>query len=99
MTHLQLYQHVRALARTDLNVLLTKHTKYDRMKGRRVTRAEIVRCLQMGTMTRAAEPGKYHDELKCRLDYHDNERKPFGVEVAVSDSEPDLIVITVIRYA
>lgn len=99
MTHLELSQHVRGIARRDINIILSDHAKYERMKGRRVTWAEVVRCLQLGRMTRSAELGNYDDELKCRFDHHDFERKPIGVEVLVADSEPTLLVITVIRYA
>lgn len=99
MSDLELFQHVRAIARNDANICLSDHAKYERMKGRKVTWAEVVRCLQLGRMNRAPEPGKYDDELKCRFDHHDFERKQIGVEVVVSNSASNLLVVTVIRYA
>jgi hypothetical protein len=98
MSEAELFRHVKSIAGTDANIILTDHTKYVRMGERRISLAEVLRCIKLGRMTRAPEPGKFHDELKCRLDHFDYEKNRIGVEIVVSDGDPNLIVVTVIRY-
>ncbi len=99
MTKHELYQHLRRIAMDGERIVLTRHTRWERMKPRSISMDMIAQVLQYGTMPRAPKPGKYENEIKCRFERRDKDRRRIGVEVAVADSEPDLIVITVIRYS
>lgn len=69
------------------------------MKERSISAEDIAKVLRSGTMTRSPEPGNdYPNEIKCRINGRDVDNKSIGVEVAVSDDNPLLIVVTVIRY-
>lgn len=98
MTQNELYQHVRSIAKDTARIYVTNHAKLDRMQERGITFKDIVNVLQTGKMFRQAEPGKHQDEVNCRFEGNDIDGDRIGVEVAVSDSRPNLLVITVIRY-
>lgn len=97
MSHTELYQHVRAMAKIDEKVSLSSHAKLVRMLQRGVTRADILKVLRTGTMRRRAEPGDNHGELKCRFAGKDIDGEALEVEVLTSDARPNLLVITVIK--
>jgi hypothetical protein len=100
MTATQIIRYVKEQARNDDNIVLTRHTRWDRMGKRRIGPADIARVLRLGRMIREPEPGKnYPNEIKCRFQHTDHDLKSISVEVAISDDDPSLIIITVIRHA
>lgn len=99
MAPAELCRYVKEAAKSDpRRVVTSKHTKWVRMPERGIIHAEIVCVVQTGSMSRQPEPGKAHDELKCRFDGKDFNGKKIGVEISVRDSLPRLFIITVIRY-
>lgn len=98
MAHAELAKHIHTLARDSKQVIFGKHAISERMVQRGISKSDVIKVLQQGMMKRAAEPSENYTELKCRMDGRDPDGDPIGVEVAVSDVNPNLIVITVIRY-
>ena len=86
---------VRALARDDLNVVFEKFHALQRMSERRITRQEVLATLRNGTINTPPRPGDYVDEVTCRME-HPVDGREIAAVVAISNSEDDLIVITVI---
>ena len=100
MTSTQIMRYVKEQAKDEINIVLTKHTRWERMGERRIGPADIASVLRRGRMIREPEPGKdYPNEMKCRFQHTDHDLKPISVEVAISDDDPSLIIITVIRHA
>lgn len=98
MAPAELAKHIKIIAKaTPQAIKVGAHTKWERMPERSITYAEIVRVLQAGSMTRVPENGKWPGELKCRLKGKDEDGKKIEVEVCISESNPNLFVITVIR--
>lgn len=94
----ELLKHIKRLAGGAGRVILTAHTKWERMPERSIIEADICRLLRTGSMTRPAEPGIVPNELKCRVNGKDIDGRKIGIEIAVSDDHPNMIVVTVIRY-
>lgn len=89
----QLARRIQRLARTSSNVFLTDHSK-ERMIEREINYEEVMECLRIGTIHRAPEPNFGYGTLECLM-----ERNVLGRDieclVALSDEQPDLIVVTV----
>ncbi len=86
---------VRALAQDDLNVVFEKFHAMQRMSERRITRKEVLTTLRNGTINTLPRPGEFADEVTCRME-HPVDGREIAAVVAISNSEEDLIVITVI---
>ncbi|MBP9940070.1 MAG: DUF4258 domain-containing protein [Comamonas sp.] len=89
----QLARRIQRLARTSSNVFLTDHSK-ERMIEREINYEEVMECLRIGTIHRVPEPNFGYGTLECLM-----ERNVLGRDieclVALSDEQPDLIVVTV----
>jgi hypothetical protein len=90
----QIQRHIRAVARDSLNVILTSHAKAQ-MRSRKVLHAEVIACLRSGCIHRPPEPNPAKGNLEVRMEYYVAGRD-IKVIVAVSDEDPDLLVVTVI---
>jgi predicted nucleic acid-binding Zn ribbon protein len=89
----QLAKHIRAVSKNTALVFITVHAK-TRMTQRRVSDQEIYACLQMGSISRPPEPNEAMGTLECRMERYIAGRN-LAVVAAISDEEPDVIVITV----
>ena len=67
-----------------------------RMRRRHVTRDIVIEVLRMGRLSRIPEPNPRHGSLECRMERFCAGRQLAGV-AAVSDDDPDILVITVIE--
>lgn len=89
----QLAGHIRALAQDSGAVLLTQHAS-TQMRKRKVSSAEVLECLRLGTLRRVPEPNPGKGSLECRMERYVAGRE-LAVVVALSDEDPDLLVVTV----
>ena len=65
------------------------------MGERRVTDIEVIECLRHGAIQRPPQVDRVTGHLKCRMEHFGSSRN-LAVVVALDDSDPDLIVVTVI---
>ena len=93
MINADLQKRIRHLARDSSKVFFTQHVQ-DRMLERQVTDLEILHCLQHGMIERPPEHDSANRELKCRMEHFGSSRN-LAVVVALSDEDPDLLVVTV----
>ncbi len=89
----QLQRHIRTHATRTEQVFLTTHAK-QRMAERKVSMAEVLECLRRGHLRTPPELDVKTGHLVCRMNWWGAERD-LTTCVALSDDEPDLIVITV----
>jgi hypothetical protein len=93
MSETQLARHIRSLAKESLRVLFTKHMKA-RMKQRKVGSPEVFECIRNGTLRRPPEASSDGCNLECRMERYVAGRN-LAVLVALSDENPDIILVTV----
>ena len=91
----QVERLIRTIAADRSRVFITMHAAA-RMRQRHVSREIVHEVLQKGRLVRAPEPNLRRGSLECRMERYCTGRQ-LGVVVAISDDEPDLLVITVIE--
>lgn len=89
----QLARHIRTLAKTTANVVLTIHAK-ERMVERLVSNEEVLECLRKGGIRRPPEPNSKTGSLECRMECKVLKRD-LACIAALSDENPNLIVVTI----
>lgn len=89
----QLARHIRTLAQDSGAVLFTQHVRVQ-MRRRKVSSAEVLECLRLGTLRRVPEPNPGKGSLECRMERYVAGRE-LAVIVALCDEAPDLVVVTV----
>lgn len=93
MTNADLQKRIRSLAQDSSNVLFTEHVQ-DRMLHRGVSDFEVLDCLRVGLIQRPPTLDSKTGDLKCRMESFGSSRN-LSVIVALSNLDPDLIVVTV----
>ena len=90
----QLEKLIHERAKQPMQVSLTVHA-LARMKERHVLRSEVFEVLESGRMRRPGEPNPARGSLECRLQRFVSGRE-LAVVAAVSDDDPQVIVVTAI---
>lgn len=90
----QLEKLIHERAKQPMLVSLTVHA-LTRMKERHVLRDEVFEVLEQGRMPRRPEPNLARGTLECRLQRFVSGRE-LAVVAAVSDDNPQVIVVTAI---
>lgn len=93
----QIERHIRNAAKETHNVILTVHAKA-RLRERKVSISMLYECLRQGTLSRNPEPNASKGTLECRMDRYTCGAN-ISVVVAISDEDPNLIVVTVLETA
>ena len=88
----QLQAYIRSVAANSARLAFTDHA-LKQMKRRHITRDMAVEVVQRGKLNRTPEPNRAKGNIECRMEYFLTGRD-VGVIVAVSDEEPDLIIVT-----
>jgi hypothetical protein len=88
----QLEARIRTVSMESARVVFTKHA-LRQMRKRAITRAMSLEILQHGQLRRTPEPNVAKGTLECRMDRFMAGRD-LGVIVALSDDDPDLVVVT-----
>ena len=95
MTNVQLQKHIRLLSKNSANVFITEHAR-KRMHQRKITDYQVIDCLRNGVVQRPATQDIKTRDIKCRMEHFGTSRN-ISVVVALSDQDPDLIIITVMN--
>ena len=95
MSNAQLQKHIRSVSINSVNVFITDHAR-KRMIQREITDFQVIDCLRNGVMQRPAIQDMKTGDIKCRIE-HFGTSKNISVVVALSDQDPDLIIITVMN--
>ena len=93
MANADLQKRIRLLARDSAAVLFTVHVQ-ERMVLRQVSDIEVLECLRSGVIQRPPQVDRDTGDLKCRMESFGSSRN-LAVVVALSDLDPDLLVVTV----
>jgi Domain of unknown function (DUF4258) len=88
----QLQTLIRTVSRDSSHVAFTKHVLL-RMKERRITQDLALQVLQKGLLIHEPEPNLAKGSIECRMQKFMAGRD-IGIVVALSDDDPDLLVIT-----
>jgi len=88
----QLGKRIRLAAKDSANVVLTDHA-VKRMKARGITNLEVMCVLREGTIRRVPEESADGESLECRMERYVAGRD-LAVVVAISDEDPDVVVVT-----
>lgn len=88
----QLEQLIRTESENTTNVVFTDHIR-QQMRKRKITDACVLATLRKGSIRRTPEPNLMYGTLECRMEYFCT-GQTVGVIVAVSDTDPDLILVT-----
>ena len=91
----QVERLIRTIAADGSRVFVTAHAAL-RMRQRHVTRDIALEVLRKGRLLRIPEVNLRRGSLECRMERYCTGRQ-LGVVVAISDDDPDLLVITVIE--
>lgn len=91
----QVERLIRTIAGDGSRVFITVHAQ-QRMRQRRVPREVVLEVLRMGRLVRVPEFNPRRGSLECRMERYCTGRQ-LAVVVAISDDDPDLLVITVIE--
>ena len=97
MTNVQLQKHIRTLAKNSDSIFLSEHAQ-DRMASRGVTDVQVFECLRNGLIERPPVRDRKTGDLKCRMEHFGTNRN-ISVIVALDDTNPDAIVVTVMTKA
>lgn len=89
----QLAKHIRFVAKNTAAIFLTDHAK-KRMRERKVSTEEVFQCLQHGIIDREPEGNEEKGSLECLMERYVAGRQ-LGIIVALSDEDPDAIVVTI----
>lgn len=93
MTNTQLQARIRRVAQDSGCVFILDHARL-RMQERRVNDLEVLRRLREGLIQRPAKVNKKTEEVRVRLDHFGSARN-LSVIAALSDWDPDVLVVTV----
>lgn len=93
MTNAKLQAHIRLLAKDSSLVFFTRHAQ-DRMKERFVSDIQVLECLRSGQIQRPSQFDQVTGSVKCRMEHFGSARN-LAVVVSLDDSDPDLLVVTV----
>ena len=93
MSNLQLQAHIRRTAQDSARVVITSHA-LTRMAQRSVIDWEVHACLRMGVIERPPTRDRLRGTLKCTMEHFGSVRN-LAVAVALDDTDPDLVVVTV----
>ena len=88
----QLQALIRTVSRDSSRVAFTNHVLI-RMKKRQITRGMALKVLQKGLLIREPESNLAKGSIECRMERFMTGRD-IGIVVALSDDEPNLLVIT-----
>ena len=88
----QLQLRIRNTARESERIFVTKHAE-TQMRRRTITRELMEEVLRGGQLRREPEPNVAYGTLECRIERFCAGRD-LGVVVALSDEDPDLVVVT-----
>ncbi|MFZ6769916.1 DUF4258 domain-containing protein [Undibacterium sp. Di26W] len=83
---------IRTRAIDSKKLIFTKHVSA-RMKERGITLTCIIEILTKGSIHRGPEPNLIKGSIECRMEYYCVGHN-IGVVVALSDDDPNLIVVT-----
>jgi hypothetical protein len=97
MTNSQLQKHIRTLAKHSDAVFISEHAQ-GRMTYRGVTDLQVIDCLRHGVIERPPVRDRKTGSLKCRMEHFGTHRN-ISVVVALDESDPDAIVVTVMVNA
>ena len=89
---LQLQAYIRRVAANSARLAFTDHALMQ-MKRRHITRDVAIEVIRRGRLNRTPEPNRAKGNIECRME-HFLTGRDLGVIVAVSDDEPDLIIVT-----
>lgn len=95
LSRTQVERLIRSIAADGSRVFFTRHATL-RMRQRLITREIAVEVLRVGRLTRTPEPNPRRGSLECRMERYCTGRQ-LAVVAAISDDNPDLLVITVIE--
>ena len=88
----QLEQLIQAESVNTNNIVFTDHI-LSQMRKRKITNACVLDTLRKGRIRRTPEPNLMYGTLECRMEYFCT-GQTVGVIVAVSDTDPELILVT-----
>lgn len=91
----QVQRLIRSVAVDGARVFYTAHAR-TRMRQRHVTQEIVLEVLRQGRLVGVPEPNADRGSLECRMERYCTGRQ-IGVIVAISDDDPDLIIVTVIE--
>jgi hypothetical protein len=95
LSNSQVERLIRSIAVDGVRVFYTAHARM-RMRQRHVTQEIVLEVLRQGKLVGVPEPNAGRGSLECRMERYCTGRQ-IGVIVAISDGDPDLIVVTVIE--
>ncbi|MFA7239958.1 MAG: DUF4258 domain-containing protein [Sulfuricellaceae bacterium] len=86
-------QRIRQIAKEDTSRLVfTRHTEM-RMRERKISKTMALDCLRNGHIRRIPEPNTLYGTIECRMEHY-AAGVTFGLVIAVSELEPNLIIVT-----
>jgi hypothetical protein len=88
----QLQQFIRTESLDSRKIFFTEHVK-QQMRKRHITAGCVIATLQNGVIKRRPEPNATKGTLECRMEYYVAGHN-IGVIVAISDVDPDLVLVT-----
>lgn len=88
----QLEALIRAESLDSSKLFFTRHMQAQ-MRARNITNACVLSTLQNGRIKRTPEPNTMHGSLECRMEHFCTGHN-LAVVVAVSDDDPDLLLVT-----
>lgn len=89
----QLEKLIRQIATEDTSrIVFTLHTER-RLRERKISKSMALDCLRNGRIKRAPEPNAMYGTIECRME-HFTAGVNIGLIVAVSEHDPNLIVVT-----
>ena len=91
----QLQGLIRSIAADSARVYFTNHARA-RMRLRHVTQEIVIEVLQHGKLAGIPEPNAVRGSLECWMERYCTGRQ-IRVVAAISDENPDLVVVTVIE--
>ena len=94
MSRAQLEKHIRSVGIDSDRVFITAHARVQ-MHKRHVLDAEIYHCLRKGRILLEPEEDMKTSHLICRMECYGASRN-LAVCVALDETDPDLIIVTVI---
>lgn len=66
------------------------------MRQRKVSAPEVFECLQLGSIDRVPEANEEMGSLECLMERYVSGRQ-LGIIVALSDEDPDVVVVTIFK--
>lgn len=88
----QLEAYIRAESLDSQNVFFTNHVTLQ-MRKRHISAACVFSVLREGRIKRTPEPNATTGNVECRMEHYCAGHN-VGVVVAISDDEPDLVLVT-----